>query len=463
MGARVLVVDDSSTIRKVVGAILARHEHESVGAPDGPSALDRLRRERFDLVLADCVMPRMTGPELCRALRDDPAIAPTPVVLMSALDEAISDDVLSESGAVDAIRKPFDARALVAVVDAALQQEPLLVEDVADGGPADEPDVVEDVDLSGLVPSARAADAGIARARIAADFGRAVSTLVSGSIARVTRGLAHDADVEAAIVRALGPEAVDVLAARLRELELGNHGGETLAGDLAAVPFGEVLQLLHLQRQTGICTVTDGRVDLALTMREGLVDLARGRGAAEEFRLGRYLVEEGLVTQDELAVLLRNRAGSRRLLGDMLVQYGIVAPEDVRRALARQTSELVYEVVRWRSGRFAFVRDVTAPEADEARLGLQVSALVLEGFRRCDEWQVIEQAIDPAAVFHRDDARLAAMSTAELTRPERLVLGAIDGRRTVREVLAAAGVGSFDGCKILYQLLQSRLVRRRAA
>ena len=52
---------------------------------------------------------------------------------------------------------------------------------------------------------------------------------------------------------------------------------------------------------------------------------------------------------------------------------------------------------------------------------------------------------------------------AHLTRQERAVLSAIDGERTIREIVDLAGGSSFELCKILYQFLNSRLVRRRAA
>jgi hypothetical protein len=145
-----------------------------------------------------------------------------------------------------------------------------------------------------------------------------------------------------------------------------------------------------------------------------------------------------------------------------MVDSGLITEEDLRRALIRQTSELIYEVLRWPDGRFSFSN--TPPEPSEQnRLGLPVASIVMEGFRRVDEWRLIEESIHFDEVLLRDQVAVDALGSEKLTRQEQLVLDAIDGQRTVREIIASVVVGSFDACKILYQFLQSRLVRRRAA
>jgi hypothetical protein len=102
-------------------------------------------------------------------------------------------------------------------------------------------------------------------------------------------------------------------------------------------------------------------------------------------------------------------------------------------------------------------------EPEAVRLGLPVASLVMEGFRRVDEWRLIEESIPFGEVLLRDQVALDALGWQKLSRQEQLLLEAIDGSRTVREILRAVDIGSFDACKTLYQFLQARLVRRRAA
>ena len=123
MGARILVVDDSPTIRKVVASILASQDYDPVTAEDGQDALLKIKSGiEIDLVLLDFVMPRMNGYQFCRELRANPDRANTPVVLMSAKGDKIRGQFVQQTGAIDAITKPFDARGLIAVVEGALKK-----------------------------------------------------------------------------------------------------------------------------------------------------------------------------------------------------------------------------------------------------------------------------------------------------------------------------------------------------
>ena len=87
--ARILVVDDSMVVRRMLGLVLERAGHEVTFAIDGEEGLRATARLGPDLVITDLEMPHLDGIGLVRALRADPALAAIPVVLLTASgDEA---------------------------------------------------------------------------------------------------------------------------------------------------------------------------------------------------------------------------------------------------------------------------------------------------------------------------------------------------------------------------------------
>jgi CheY-like chemotaxis protein len=120
--SRVLVVDDDANLREVLASLLEAAGHEVATAADGAEALERLRREKFDLMVLDVWMPRMTGTEVLAKLKD--MDAPPKVIMLTADDTP--DTLLSalRERAYTYLSKPFDPDALLGRVDDALAARP---------------------------------------------------------------------------------------------------------------------------------------------------------------------------------------------------------------------------------------------------------------------------------------------------------------------------------------------------
>jgi CheY-like chemotaxis protein/predicted regulator of Ras-like GTPase activity (Roadblock/LC7/MglB family) len=119
--AKVLVVDDSLSVRKVVERALVGRQIEVVCAATGSEALERIERDEPDVVVCDVVMPDKDGYEICEFVKRHPRLGRTPVLLMSGI---VNDDVRARAARVqsaDVLSKPFAADDLLRRLDALLK------------------------------------------------------------------------------------------------------------------------------------------------------------------------------------------------------------------------------------------------------------------------------------------------------------------------------------------------------
>jgi len=122
--AKVLVVDDSVSVRKVVERALAGRQIQVVSAASGSEAIERIEHEEPDVVVCDVVMPDKDGYEICKFVKSHPRLARTPVLLISGI---VNDAVRARAAQVrsnDVLGKPFGADDLVRKLDALLPRAP---------------------------------------------------------------------------------------------------------------------------------------------------------------------------------------------------------------------------------------------------------------------------------------------------------------------------------------------------
>jgi DNA-binding response OmpR family regulator len=116
----VLLAEDDADIRDLVTFKLRQQGYEVRAFEDGLSALASARDEMPDLALLDITMPGMSGMDVCRELRADPATADVPIILLTARAQESDIETGFSVGADDYVVKPFSPRELVSRVQAVL-------------------------------------------------------------------------------------------------------------------------------------------------------------------------------------------------------------------------------------------------------------------------------------------------------------------------------------------------------
>ncbi len=112
----VVLVDDEPSIRETIGFILDAEGIEVATAPDGVEGLSKVRNLRPKVVLLDVMMPRMDGYEVCRAIRQDPNLLGTYVIILTAKGQKSDEAKAIEVGADLYLSKPFDDEVVLKVI-----------------------------------------------------------------------------------------------------------------------------------------------------------------------------------------------------------------------------------------------------------------------------------------------------------------------------------------------------------
>lgn len=114
----IVVADDNFVVARCIAYLLRREGHACVTVADGRAALDAVVETRPDLLVLDLDMPKLSGPDVCRRIRANPATRGTRVVVLTGQGQHSLTDWRHVVDADEFMLKPLDPRALVAVVEA---------------------------------------------------------------------------------------------------------------------------------------------------------------------------------------------------------------------------------------------------------------------------------------------------------------------------------------------------------
>ena len=461
-GEQLLVIDDSPTVLKVVEGVLAQAGYRVAAANGGAAGLALARELETApvLVLLDGdlsdIDAGLDGPACCRALAGLERLAQVPIVLMVTKGEDLDERLARAPNVVDYIMRPFSPDAVLALVTRLVEKRPSEATATATAPSAgDAPDAS---------PAAQH-DARTAFDELRAELARRIETFRQESgkwdLGELVRGAFDDGTLEKLLA-----------THEVRRLGGTRDGADqpALAGDLGAIAVSEILSWLQDRALTGRLHLVARESSVELYVRRGKVDFATAVAVGEDLLLGRFAVEAGALTPEALTAVLDERAGATakpRLFGVDLVARGLITEAQLKQAMARQIAEVIYETLRWTEGQFSFhvLAAGDLPElARDAALAISVDSLLLEGFRRVDEWRVIEREIDDFdLIFVPNESKIAEVARGQLTRDEIAVLEFVNGRTPVKEIIRTLRLGSFDVAKILFRLLRSKLIRRRVA
>src|ERR1019366_812984 len=125
---RVLIVEDDPKLVKLLASDFELEGYKVTTALNGADGLEKAKREKPDLIILDVMMPKMSGYDVCRALRKDGC--DTPIIMLTARGQEMEKVVGLELGADDYVTKPFSGMELLARVKALLRRHKRVLDKV---------------------------------------------------------------------------------------------------------------------------------------------------------------------------------------------------------------------------------------------------------------------------------------------------------------------------------------------
>lgn len=221
-----------------------------------------------------------------------------------------------------------------------------------------------------------------------------------------------------------------------------------VSGNLKTMLPGDLLQWLSLGQKTGTLVVANKAVEKKVFFRSGRIISSASNNPREY--LGQFLISHGYLSEPELMKAMDVQLQSGILLGKILVMIDVITEPQLQRLMRRKAEEEIYDIFLWTEGDFHFVDD-QLPTMEMIPLMVDVTGLIMEGTRRVDEWARIREVLPNELLV---PVMQRATDPEELEDVEKTVVSAIDGRRSVAEIVLESRSSSFTVSSTICQLVR---------
>ncbi len=239
--------------------------------------------------------------------------------------------------------------------------------------------------------------------------------------------------------------------------------------------LGEVIQALSLNRHKGTLRIEgEEGISKFFYLSDGEIVLIR-TVKSEPVRIGELLVRAGKIDHEQLEAALTLQKETKQRLGDALVALGHVTAQDVDQVVRSKFEEEFLDVFLLDRGHFEFIfglspESLFSPDEKLERIALNTSSLMLEAMRRVDDWQSMRRELGSLDEIYLNRGNDGVSNIEEYTLDNvalspnirREVFDLLDGRRTIREALAAAqnqGASRLNSFQFIHACKLNDLIR----
>ena len=253
-----------------------------------------------------------------------------------------------------------------------------------------------------------------------------------------------------------------------------------LNGTLKDFGIADILQLIGQQQKTGVLYVKNKQEEVEISFQNGQVIRSLARNRKDRELIGRMIVNAGLIAEDVLDEALETQKRTLKRIGDILVGDGRLSATQLQEMTQLQTTETIFKLFQWNAGTYEFIQQDV--EVDVAHgVPIRSETLLMEGFRRIDEWPLIRKRVPsieqtcarlkpldpPAPVQPEDDgvdaafdmvlanARVAVEVPKTIGDHERLFYSLAEPDVSIQYLCDVSRLGEFETCKAIYNLVEA--------
>lgn len=221
-----------------------------------------------------------------------------------------------------------------------------------------------------------------------------------------------------------------------------------LKGTLQEFPISDIFQLVGQQKKSGSLYVRSGDKQARIIFDDGRVIVATFLESDDDFLLGAMLVNAGVLRKEQLVSAVLAQKSNGKTIGDTLIQMKLINPQILSEFIRLQVDEVLFRIFRWETGLYEFI-----PEKIRFNRGIieaqNAEALLMDSFRKKDEWPRIEQTLGDF-----DAAFAPAAAAAALDDAEKRFLALFGAGKPLIEVIRRSRLGTFEAARVAHDLVR---------
>ena len=228
-----------------------------------------------------------------------------------------------------------------------------------------------------------------------------------------------------------------------------------VCGDLSTMSLVELLRWASQGQRTGVLEVEQNKICRRIEFRKGWIGACSTDDPPAQ--LGQILLSRGKIDEKQLREALERQSRHHTNLGVILVQMGVLYPREVARYVAEKAEETVQGLFDWEEAIFRYHEGATL-EPDQIEVNVSVEQIIERGLRHQEELKGIRRHFKSSGVVLTSTGRAVPPKLLEREATRR-IYEAVDGGRTIAEVLLHAHASAFLVIKLLYRLYEAGLVK----